>query len=179
MSFENAPSTNQNPEPNFEVMNAALANEWPMILENIDGYEAARHYSIEGKKNPLFSDSLGVSVDNLGVDEDYIADNKRRNSTFSEVLARLKNQGITPENHKIPAAIKKLVALMKEKHSAQEDYWEEDRKAQPIRMIEGGNFEKARELYTIVTALRLQEKEAMEQLKDTVEKYNASVTGAF
>lgn len=127
----------EHPEPSFEAKNAALANEWPRIMLYAD--DSSR-------------DTNDLHRTDYGVDEGY--EYKSESRGLKGCLERLSREGVTPENHEVAKALKRL-------HEADEAFTAHMHGENNDSDV-AANFEEAREA-----------------MKDIIEKYQPIVTGAY
>lgn len=166
MSFEN-PQAEQL-KPTFEEMNTALSNEWGKIiayadlarqieLEEEGGFVTNRLVN-EEERQLLYTD-LPENTNNeaYGVDENYSFESQAKG--IEGVLERLARGGVTPENHEVAAALKKLIVATQNLDTIA---WRSDLNPARQEILDRDNF-----MY------------AQESLHDAIAKHQPAVTGAY
>jgi hypothetical protein len=148
MSFENPQS--ERPEPSFEAKNTALANEWPRIM------------TLAGEP----SDLNGIHGIDYGVDEGY--SNRSEAKGIEGVLERLARSGVTPENHEVAAAMKKVIDT-----EAHLDALRAEQAAS------GYSSERAMQIIDLKPEALQEIEDAKEALKDAIAKHQPAVTGGY
>ena len=137
-------------EPSFEAKNIALANEWPIIMV----------------MSGLSVDANSLHHRKYGVDDEYSYESDAR---FMEgILERLANKGVTPENHGLVKALKRVT-----------DSWNALDVLRNEQLHVGNDNDRAREIINEKAAMREEIKEAEEALEDAIHEHQPAVTGAF